>query len=372
MDLPSRLDLYALGREYIQQKAKRIDPDQVDVEGSDINIIVGSTSIVADAIVKQLAYSISKLLLDGCEKEDLDRYAWDRYNMTRKGAANARGTVRIYRDNITAGLGSVPIGTKLLTLSGIEYVTTTTASFGATDTFAYAKVRAVQAGKSFQVGKNNIRKVDPNALGSLWDKTLKVNNDDPMAGGEEVESDDDFKLRIRNFWRTARRGILAAIETGALEVPGVTSAQAIEVLSGDDSKPARLVMLYIADSSGVASDVLASEVDENLLEYRCGGINVIIVTSMPQIIAITLKLTFRANVDTETLTENIRAALVEYINSLPVNGTLYVRELGTVLSRYKEDGLIADQATISAPTGDLVPDVGKTLRTTMENVRLAA
>lgn len=368
-DLPSRLDLYAIGRDYVRSRAERIDPAQIDVEGTDVNIFVGSGAVVAASLVKQLAYSVGRLLLDGCENEDLDRYAWDRYNLTRKGAANARGTIRIYRLAATVGAGTVPIGTKVTSLTGIEYVTTTTATFGASDVSTTCKVRAVQAGKAFQVGKNYLRKLD---AAGLFDPSLVANNDDPMAGGEDAEQDDDFKNRIRNFWLTARRGILSAIEYGALAVPGVTSAQAIEVLSGDDNSPARLVMLYISDSSGVASDVLASDVNNSLLEYRCGGINVIINLSMPEISTIVLRLTFRSSVDTLLLTEDIRGAVVEFVNSLAVNGTQYIRELGVVLSRFIPDGLIMNEGTIVSPLGDVVPSVGKTLRTTMDDVTVVA
>lgn len=53
LDLPTRLDLYALGRDYVIQRATRIDPSQVDVQGSDVNVVVGSASYVAYQLVLQ-------------------------------------------------------------------------------------------------------------------------------------------------------------------------------------------------------------------------------------------------------------------------------------------------------------------------------
>jgi uncharacterized phage protein gp47/JayE len=201
----------------------------------------------------------------------------------------------------------------------------------------------------------------------LFDGTLTAINPEPTAGGEDAEDDDTFRDRIRDFWRTARRGILAAIEFGALTVPGVVSAQAIEALT-NGNQPARVVNLYIADSTGVASDALAQQVDVALDEYRAAGIAVLISTSLPLLVDIQLRLSFRAGVDTLTITDNVRAAVVEFVNSLAVNGTLYAAQLYSVLQRYADDGLIPDENTIVSPTGDLVPAVGQTLRTTLANV----
>lgn len=364
-DLPTRLDYFSIGREVVVQRSTKIDPAQVDIEGSDANLFVGIAAVLADQITKQLAFRTASLLLDGADDEDLDRYAFDRYNLTRKGASAARGAVRFTRTTTTAGAGTVPIGTKLRTDTGVEYVTTTAASFAINATFADANVRAVQAGKATQVGANAINRVAQPQL--LWDATLQVSNPKTTAGGENAEDDETFRARVRDFWRTARRGILAAIEQGALTVEGVVSANATEALTGTGD-PARVVFLYIADSSGVASDALAEEVRVALDDYRAAGIAVLISTSTPLIVDIQLRLAFLAGVDTRTLTDQIRAAVVEFVNSLAVNGPLYYGQLFSVLQRYVADGLVLDQGTIVAPTGDLLPPVGQTIRTTLANV----
>lgn len=365
-DLPTRLDLYATGRDFVLQRAKKIDPGQVDVLGSDVNIFVGSNSVVADKVVKQLGYSVSRLFLDGARGTDLDRLAFDRYTELRKGASAALGQVAFTRPGIAAGGGVIAIGTKLKSRTGVEYITTTSATFGALDIGpVFANVRAVQAGKITQVGANAITQFS--SPGDLWDRTLQVNNPETTAGGEDAEDDDTFINRVRKFWTTARRGILAAIEQGALSVPGVVSAMAIEATT-TGGQPARVVNLYIADSSGVASQALAQQVALALNDYRAGGIYVSINTSIPFIVPIILSLTFNAGVDTVTLTDTIRAAVVEFVNTLPVNGTLYVNQLAAVLQRYNQDGLVPSDTSIVSPTADLLPAIGQTLRTVLQSV----
>lgn len=368
MDIPSRLDLYAIGRDYIVQRATKIDPAQVDILGSDVNIFVGAASHIAYALVLQICYAVNRLLLDGAEGEDLDRYAWDRYQLTRKGASSALGTQTFYRAVATVGAGTIPIGTKVRDSVGDEYITTTTITFGASDLSKTGTVAACQAGKATQVGANQLNLLANASI--LFDTTLLTNNYAATAGGEDVEDDDTFRERIRDFWNTARRGTLGAIEYGAIQVPGVVTSNAIETYT-TNGQPARVVNLYIADSSGVASNALAALVDTQLMDYRAAGISVVVFTSMPVIVNIVLSLSYQANTDSDTLEGIVMAAVVEYVNSLPVNGTLEIGGIQAVLKQYNSDGLITGQGSIVSPTGDLVPAIGQTIRTTLANVTLA-
>src|SRR3990172_2149405 len=118
-DLPSRLDLLALARDHIRRTALKIDPATIDVEGSDVNIQVGSQSEVAYAIVGQLAGQTAALLIDGADDEQLDRVVFDRCNgMVRKGASASLGSATFTRLGTAAGSGSVPVGTRLRSLTG--------------------------------------------------------------------------------------------------------------------------------------------------------------------------------------------------------------------------------------------------------------
>lgn len=368
VQLYSRLDLYEVGRQYVISRAKRIEPTQIDVVGSDINLLIGSQSYVGHAVVRQLGEQINGLILDGCDTDDqIDRLAFDRYQMLRKGAAAALGTVEFSRPTAAAGAGSIPIGTKLITLTGIEYTTITTATFDASSLTATADVRAAQAGKDFQAGKNNIRRFDN--IGLLWDQTLQVNNVAATAGGEPAETIDVFRERVRQFFIASKRGTLAAIEFGAKQVAGVESAQAVEAVE-IDGFPARIVRLFIADSSGIASAALAAQVSAILLEYRAGGIMVLVETSSPVIVPLQLRLIFRTGVDTAGLRDQTRGGVVEFVNSLGVNQTLEIGALYAVLARFRSDGLIVSQGTIVSPVGDIVPSPGFTLRTTTASVTI--
>lgn len=365
MDVPSRLDLFQLARQFVLSRAIKIDPSQVDTVGSDVNLFVGIASVVGYQITLSLMQNVNSLLLDGAFDEDLDRYGLDKYQLPRKGAAAAVGAVRIFRATAAAGAGNVPMSTVLLTLNGIEYITAQSASFGIATLSVPVNVRAVQAGKISQVGANQIRQFA--SPGDNFDQTLQVNNDLATAGGEDPEDDSTYRERIREFWNAARRGTLSAIGLGARTVPGVVSSTATEVVTSDN-RPARVVLLRVADSSGSSSAALGVAAITALDEFRAAGIAVINEQASPQMVTVQLRLVFSGNVDTTTIAEAVRGAVVEYVNSLGVGETLLRSGLYSVLIRFTSSGLVVDQDTIVAPAGDLQPASGMTLRTRFQDV----
>lgn len=379
-DLPSRLDLYGIGRVHVISRAKRIDPVAVDTAGSDANLFVGSMSFLGHSIVRQLGAQFSALTFDGAEDEDLDRLVLDRTGglVPRKGAASAVVQLDLVRPTFTAGAGAIPVNTKVLANGGIEYRTTTQANFASTSLASACDAVAVQAGKEQQVGRNQIRRFA--SPGAIFDPSITVNNPEPAAGGEPREGDDEYRERGKDFFGALSKGVLPAIEFGAKTVEGVASAQAQEaygqILTGGSFRtppvpqPARVVTLYIADSSGVANAILARRVQFALPNWRAAGIQVVIYPGLPTLVAVRLRLRFAAGVDTAVLAELIRSAVIEYVNSLQVGKALERGALTALLLRYRNSGLLSGQDAIVEPAGDIVPDPGKTLRTTRDLVTI--
>lgn len=363
-DLPSRRDLFEIGANVIRDRATRIDPAQIETDGSDVNIMLASEAAMTQEVVRQLGLSSSRLLLDGARGEFLDRYGWDRYQIERKGASAAVGTVEFSRVSAAVGGGTIDDETLLQTDTGIQYVTQAAVTFGASDVGPISvTVRAVEAGKESQAGEDRI-----NAFVSPpFDNTITVTNPEATAGGEPRESDELYKERLRDAFRTARRGILAAIEQGALEVPGVVSAKTVEAVE-EDGTPARFVELFIADSDGIASAALATLVQNSLGEFRAGGIFVRVSTSTPVFVDIRLRLRFAAGTDTLSLTGRVRSAVLAFVNALPTQTTLFVNSLEGILSRFVPNGLVVEDDAVIAPVGDIIPASGRTIRTTLDRI----
>lgn len=367
MDFVSRLDLYQVGRRYMLQRATKLEPTAVDTEGSNANLFVGATSFMANAVARQNVANYARHTLDGANGDDLDRLVLERTNgeLPRKGAAPAVVGLLFSRASATAGSGTVPVGQIVSTDDGIEYVTTTPAIFGAATLAATCNAQAVQAGKATQVGATAIRNISK--ISSLWDTTLKVTNPTTAAHGEDIEEDGPYRVRARAWSANVRRGTKGAILLGALNTPGVASASAREALTSD-ALPARVVSLDISDSSGVSSAIIGANVAANLEDYRACGIAVLLALGVPQLVSIVIKLRFQAGTSTTQLTELIRAAIYEFVNSLGVNDTLSRADLMAVLTRYKSSGLIVLNDSVVEPTGDLVPNSGSSIRVRLQDI----
>ena len=364
VDLPSRTEIFQVGRQVIVDRATRIDPAQVDTDGSDANIMVASEAAMAQEVLRQLAMGLERLTLDGATGEHLDRYAWDRHQVTRKGASAALTTLEFSRVSAAAGAGTIAEGTLVKTGTGIQYRTLADATFGALDVGPVeVDAQAVEAGKETQVGEGALNAF----VAQPFDASIAVTNPEPAAGGEPRESDPTFRERVRYSFRTARRGTVGAIEQGALAVTGVVSAEAVETIDSEEV-PQRFVELFVADSDGLASTALATKVRRSLLEYRACGIYVRVSRSTPVFVDVRYRLAFKANVDTLRLTSQVRAATVAQVNSLGANATLRVNDLAAVLNRYVPYGLVVGDDAVVAPVGDLVPSPGQTVRTTLDRV----
>lgn len=376
--LPSKTDLLNVARTYVKTHAVRVDPAVVDLAGSDLNVFVGSVAGLGVYLVNQLAAQVGAHRLATSEGEDLDRLVRDWLLEERKGAAPARAPLTWSRPNAAAGAGAVPIGTRVAA-AGAEYRTTSTATFSASGLSATCDAEAVRAGRDYQVGANALTRIVQPQL--LFDPSLRVTNPEVAAGGEPREEDDAFRERARAIVRNARRGTLGAIETGLTSVPGIASALAVKAygpiyyelgnfrsLGVATPVPARVVVGYVADSSGVANAALARAGERALAEWRPAGTQVVVLAGLPTIVTVRLRLAFSAGVDTAALAEVVRAAVVEYVNSLRVGETLVRAGILALLLRYRSSGLVVGEGSVVEPAGDVVPEPGRTLRSRLEDV----
>ena len=371
-DAPSRIDYFEIGaddvlaRSALRPPGQRIDPEQIFVPGSDVNLVIASASAMADEVTRQNVIRVNALFLDGARGPDLDRLVADRFSPTvvRKEATPAVGTVEFSRSSGAFPAGTVPRGTRVKTVDGIEYETLADATFALLQTGpVVAPVQAVDAGVAGNAAPLRV------SLFSFppFDTNLQVSNPESLSGGDDQENDARLRERARSFFLAARRGTIAAIEFGALTVPGVRLATAIESLD-DDGFPTGYVALYISDAQGGGNASLVAAVRGALLEYRAAGVVVDIFAAQPLFVPIQLRLRFAANVDTLAAFDQVRIAMVANVNTLAPSRTLE-RSLLFQVARSVSGIIVLDDAIVS-PAGDLVPDTDQVIRTRTDLITL--
>jgi len=355
VDLPDRQDLFAAGRRYVKaQPNTRINPAVIDVAGSDINLMLGSASLMGEQITASWAKCIRGLFVSTAIGSQLDQVVYERFGITRLPANAASDDLRLARPTFAAGGGTVPAGTRVTTASGSIFALATDVVFGATDL-----VRPLVSSVAALVGSS--QNVPENTLTAFvdqpFDASITVTNPEGAAGGTEQESDAAFRGRALSFFLTLRRGILAAIQFGATTVPGVAVATAFDIVNPGTALPAGAVQLIIGDANGNASSLMEQQVTNQMLQYRAGGIPVYVSGGLLFFQQVVYRLAFQTGVDTTAASEAVRATAVAFSQFLRPGQSLLESDL-TAAAR-AVPGVIVQADSVVVPVGDVVPTVNQ-------------
>jgi len=375
MDFPTSNDLFRIGRDEILALNPLVTRDAIERDGSDANIIVAGMAAIGDEVIGQLIDAQAGLFLDSAEKEALARLIFDRYGLGPKAAAAAVGDVQFTTPVPTAGPFTIPSGTTLQTSDGIQFITTADVTFpGASSGPVTASVRSVLAGADQQARVGTITSIVTQIPSSPVG--LAVTNALATAGAADAETDPAYRDRARRFFTTARRGTLAAIEAGAVAVPGIVTASAFEALD-TLGRPAKLVSLVIADSFTDAlaelgtvppayqtqSQALALTVFTALEDVRAAGIYVAVSVAQVVLQAVRLALTFAGGVDTDAVSKTAKAVVVSYVNGLKPGASFVPGDLVNALKSV--NGLVIQEDEVVSPAGVVTATPLQAIRTTL-------
>ena len=364
-DVPTQRDLFLAGRAEAILSPTRFDRAIIDTEGSDVNTIINVSAAMGQEVVRYLQVTLNEGNLSTATGEALDRWIYDRYQFTRKEATNSVATVSLTRSNTTPGF-TIPAGSQFGTETGVVFATQNDISFGEGVIGPLsALVIAQRTGPEGDVEAGTITQV----VTTLPDDTVEVTNPENATGGNNRETDDEFRDRAREFFVTARRGTRAAIEFGALQVARVAQATATENFEETTGLPGYRVTLNISDSNGQANTALASEVEQGQDEYRALGVPVLVVPAVPQFVDIVASgLSFEAGANTTQVLQNATTAILAFVNNVPPGVTLRRADIFRVLSETNQ--LVVPDGALKEPAGDLVPSTGTVIRTTQDRITL--
>lgn len=382
MDFPSFSALFRIARDEVLGRNSSLTRAIVDRAGSDANALTAAGVAVGDAVVGLLIRVNAALFLDTAKGPDLDRLVFDRYQLLRKPASPAVGEVQFTTLTPALSSFSIPAGTLLQTVDGIQFVTTVQMSFSVGSSGPVTiPVQSVLAGLSQQARAGTITGIVSTIPGAPGD--LAVTNALATAGADDEERDQSLRDRAKRFYKTSKRGTLAAIEAGALAAPGVRTAHAFEIIDGT-GVPARLVEVVVADafteqlvdagtlpgSYQIQAQNLRTQVQSSLEDVRAAGIQVVVTVGVVTLLGISLNLRFRGGADVDAATSAAKAELVDYVNSLAPGATFVYQDATNALRTVP--GLIVLGGEIASPPGDVVPTTLEVLRTSTGLVIIGA
>lgn len=308
--LPTFDELYQIAKAEIQ--ARR--PDLIDFnEGSTLDAVAGAAAVLADETNRVAVELFSELFYDTATGQALDDLALDRIGLVRKPATAAVGTVTWTRDS--AGGYTIPAGTQLRATVGTDTITvqtTAAVSILSADNTIDIPVQARITGRASNAAAGTITEI-LDSIGA--DPGATVTNVEPLAGGSDAETDPQFRDRIRRYYATLRRGTTGALELGALSVPGVS----IVTVDESDVEDSGFVYVYIGDPDARSNSVMAGLVETELENWRAAGVLVSVLGAEREEVALEILVSVVFGADLDSVSANIRAALVAYGDTLGPN-----------------------------------------------------
>lgn len=154
-----------------------------------------------------------------------------------------------------------------------------------------------------------------------------IYNADAFTGGQEEESSKDRKLRFNKFIKSLSKGTLEAIKYGVMEVqPNETSLEGVAGVYATDT--VGLVFVFAHDSDGNLSDELKKRIEDNLINYKSAGIEVMVEPVTKIVVDMKIKVLLAPNIKNQQLyLDHIQNAVITYLNSFPVSKSLVRADL---------------------------------------------
>ena len=348
---PSFTDLVTQG----QAEADARRPDLTFIAGDITLAQLHGAAAMADAVIRYAAQSFKATFIDGATGDELDALVDDHLNIQRVLATPAQATVDFVRpfDAGAEPAGTILAGTTVATVfdaNGDEVQFTLDANI----VWALGElgpksgsVTATVDGRDSNVVANTItRVIDVPA----FDPTFTVDNPAAAGGGNDAETDEELRTRARQFFATLRRGTLAALEFGALLVPAVRVAKAVEDLATG------ITTVRVTDSDGNSTIQMISDVATELENWRCAGSTVNVVGGSQLLVDMTISLTVRAGFDVAAQAALLASAVETRILKLKVGETMFLDSIiGALIAVFPDDILDVTFDAITTTPGGAQP-----------------
>lgn len=370
-DLPRVDDLFDLFVREAVAAGGSVTEEAFRTAGTDANAIAAACATVAEEVVHQIAVGARDSLLKTLPDNDsLDRFIFDHFadpstgkGLERQDATAAIGTLTFTR-SAPGAAGQIAAGFRVASDTGIEVETTDDLNFTGAQTTLSVGARAVVAGSAGNVLAGKLTQL----RSTPFDETFTATNAAAFAGGQERETGEQFKSRARMAWKAMGRGVLPAIEFGALQVPGIGMARATTVNLTDSQSHVvgKWISLVVADRNGRSNASLAALARTAMVNWACGGEYVEVFAATPIDQYVTVTCSFRAGANTSAAAARIRAAIVDLINGLKIGEGLRKDAIYEVVRA--DPDVATNSVTVSAPSGNVSAASTEVLRASLETV----
>lgn len=286
-------------QEYIDIYRETVRSEAGDITdfsaGSIHDILSGAFAITLNEVAELVINEFRKTYFDTAQGADLEGLAVDHFgsNFARPVATAATVQLRFYRPNNNGGAVTINSGTVVSTepdangetisfettaIGNLAATTPSNLAAGARDPSLEVEVsaRATTTGASTNAAQHALVVLET----ALTDSSIQVINDTMAAGGNDAQSDSDYRETIRGLIQGLAGATKKAIEGKLLAIPEIEHVNLIEenILvtpnSGGASFRYPLPIAYLADINGNLSSSLMTKAQAEIDSVRACGVAV--------------------------------------------------------------------------------------------------
>ncbi len=268
---------------------------------------------------------------------DLDSWMAD-YDFFRLPAVNATGKADFSRA-ITTSTAAVVVGTEIKDSSLTQTYTVTKDE---TDPNYNPVTNSYDLGVGVAIISVPIEATVGGTAGNALSNTLtvlsspianidSVNNSLPLVNGENQESDDDFRARFIFYINGLSRATKDAIEFAVEGVPDVVRFLLVENESFVGTTDLGFFYVLVDDGTGSPPGSLLTAVSVAVEDFRGFTIAFAVFAPVPLTVDISITLTIDSTQTEAEVTLSVTAALIEYVNTLPIQSNLPISRLFEII-----------------------------------------
>lgn len=299
--------------------------DIVLTPNSNFGIIARLMSWYIFQLIDQLQQTYYSGFVSTASGTALDRLA-NNVGLTRKVAMPATGQITI----TTSGEYLLQAGEQFETDGGIIYELIGDTLTSKQSDGSYQAVGDVQCGDTGSLG--NVAAGTVTIVSNPDDNVISVSNPAPMGGGQDDETDEDFRKRIIAESKSTESATVNGLETALLNLSGVRQVK-VETVAGDSDDTADSIYIYClgGDRKAIAQAIadhvalgtqLKGDITEQVADYtgQLRDYSFSFAKELP--IYATVKVTTDTSWDSDNGPSQIKSAVADYINSLNMGDTV--------------------------------------------------
>ncbi len=357
MDLPTIDEIAQVFERQLRLELDPLGTGAVNLRpGSDNAALV---SMAAQLGAKVFAYAADRAAardINTATGDDLDDIARDRYGDARKPANAATGRVYLRRTGTRPTL--IPKGSRVgVRAEGAQQAVTYEAgedvSVPAGTSTASVPIVCTAQGVLGNVDLAAVKDILDTLPDTTWSLYVPTAGDalyppEVLGGGADVESDDRLRTRLlqQSVDDNREKATARAILTGAMRVPGVLFATAIEPQDGT-------VILYTGDASFLLPTALRIAVLSMLGAYRAQGVPVLVLPYNVQVVQVTASIFMSrrlANYDVSAVKAAGVAAVQRYFEGRAQPDEYFTNAIVASLFRAHDE---VQEVVLVSPTADV-------------------